>query len=329
MSTDREFDVLLRSWLDDATPSREPQGLLESVLATTSNNRPRPVWLVRLSGEPMREASHQGLNRFAPVALVATALAVTLLIAISLLLRPSQDVGPPPPAASEQATPSPAPTSPSATAIGETPPQPSGTVLTAGDHVSDLDAGLRITVPAGWINTEAGFFEYDLTGPAGRDAGAISFEAGPFHASQTLDCGGFGNGPYSAEGIVEQLVADHRLVTSQPQSVSIADLDGLMLDIELDPAWTHPCPDLCLGQPLSGCSTDMPAAGLLTRPTGPQFTMLGIFGDEHLRLFIFDRVDAGTCCRLAISIYAPDRAAFDAFLPDAMPIVLSYVPERQ
>ena len=101
-----------------------------------------------------------------------------------------------------------------------------------------------------------------------------------------------------------------------------------MLDIELDPAWTHPCPELCLRQPLSGCSTDMPAAGLLIRPGGPHFTMLGIFGDQHLRLFIFDRVDAGTCCRLAIAIYAPDRAAFDAFLPEAMPIVQSYVSER-
>ena len=67
MSADREFDVLLRSWLDDATPSREPEGLLESVLATTSNSRPRPAWLVRLSGEPMREASHPGPNRFAPL----------------------------------------------------------------------------------------------------------------------------------------------------------------------------------------------------------------------------------------------------------------------
>ena len=64
--------------------------------------------------------------------------------------------------------------------------------------------------------------QYDLTGPAGRDAGAISFEAGPFQASDTLDCGGIGTGPPSAEGIVEQLVADERLVTSEPRSVSIA-----------------------------------------------------------------------------------------------------------
>jgi hypothetical protein len=329
MSTDREFDVLLRSWLDDATPTREPEGLLESVLATTGNSRPHPVWIVRLGGEPMRETSHPGLNRFAPLALVATALAVTLLVAIGLLLRPSPDVGPPPPPAeSELATPSPATASPSATTIGETPSQPSGTALTAGDHVSSLDAGLRITVPAGWINTLDTFFVYDLTGPAGRDAGAISFEAGPFQASDSLDCDGIGNGEPSAQAIVERLASDERLVTSEPRSASIAGLDGFMLDIELDPAWTHPCPDLCLAQPLSGCSTDMPAAGLLTRPSSPQFTMLGIFGDQHLRLFIHDPAGTGTCCSLAIAIYAPDRAAFDAFLTEAMPVVESYVSER-
>ena len=325
MSTQREFDALLRTWLEEATPPREPQGLLESVLATTAKSRSRPLWLVRLSGEPMREATHLGLNRFAPLALVATALAVTLLVGIGLLLRPSPDVGPPaPPAESELATPSPSTASPSATIVGEMPPEPSGTLLPAGDDNSQLDGGLRVTVPAGWINTEDGFFGYDLTGPAGRDAGAISFEPGPFQASDSLDCDGIGSGLPSADGIVEQLTADERLVTSEPRSVSIAGLDGLMLDIELDPGWTQPCPDLCLRQPLSGCSTDMPAAPLLIRPSGPHFTMLGIFGDQHVRLFIHDR--AGTersCCSLAIAIYAPDRAAFEAFLVEAMPIVES------
>ncbi len=326
MTTQREFDELLRSWLEDATPPREPQGMLESVLATTINSRPRPAWLVRLSGEPMREAaSRPGLNRFAPLALVTTALAVTLLVAIGLLLRPSSDVGPPPPPAeTELPTPSPPTASPSATIVGETAPEPSGTLLPAGDHTSSLDGGLRITVPAGWINTEDGFFGYDLTGPAGRDAGAISFEPGPFQASDSLDCDGIGSGLPSADGIVGQLVSDERLVTSEPRSVSIAGLDGLMLDIELDPTWTHACPDLCLSQPLSGCSTDMPAAGLLTRPSGPHFTMLGIFGDQHLRLFIHDAVGTErSCCSLAIAVYAPDRAAFDAFLAQAMPIVES------
>jgi len=327
MSADREFDVLLRTWLDEATPSHEPQGLLESVLATTSNSRPRPAWLVRLSGEPMRGARHPVLHRFAPVALVAAALAVTLLIGIGLLLRPSGVGPPPPPPASEQATPSPTPASPSATAIGQTPLEPSGTVLTAGDHVSSLDAGLRISVPAGWVNTEGGFFQYDLTGPAGRDAGAISFLAGPFQTTDAPDCR-MGTGVSLADGIVQRLARDERLITSEPQAASVAGLDGFMLDIELNPTWTHPCPDLCLSQPLSGCSTDMPAAGLLARPAGPQFTMLGIFGDQHMRLFVHDWAGTESCCSLAIAIYAPDRAAFDAFLPEAIPVVESYVSER-
>ena len=83
--------------------------------------------------------------------------------------------------------------------------------------MSSLDAGLRITVPAGWINTEGGFFQYDLTGPAGRDAGAISFEAGPFQASDTPDCGGSGTDVPRLTASSSGWRRDERLVTSEPR----------------------------------------------------------------------------------------------------------------
>lgn len=107
MTSEREFDALLRSWFEESAPSGQPQGLLESVVTATAHTRPRPAWLVRLRGEPMPEIDHPGLNRFAPLALVATALVVALLIGIGLLVR-SPNVGPSPvPGPTHQATPEP------------------------------------------------------------------------------------------------------------------------------------------------------------------------------------------------------------------------------
>lgn len=94
MTSGREFDALLRSWFDESASSGPPQGLLESVLTATAHTRPRPAWLVGLHGEPMLETGHSGLNRFAPIALAATAVVVAILIGIGLLVRLT-NVGPP------------------------------------------------------------------------------------------------------------------------------------------------------------------------------------------------------------------------------------------
>jgi len=94
MTSERQFDALLRSWLDASAPSDTSQGLLESVVTATAHTRPRPAWLVRLGGEPMPQAGRGELNRFAPLAIAATALIVAVLIGISVLVgRPN--VGPP------------------------------------------------------------------------------------------------------------------------------------------------------------------------------------------------------------------------------------------
>ncbi|MDH4335109.1 MAG: hypothetical protein OEW24_07620 [Chloroflexota bacterium] len=95
MTSEREFGVLLRSWFDASAPSTQPEGLLESVVTATAHTRPRPGWLVRLGGEPMPDQTRAGLNRFAPLALAATAVVVAVLIGIGFLVR-SPNVGPSP-----------------------------------------------------------------------------------------------------------------------------------------------------------------------------------------------------------------------------------------
>jgi hypothetical protein len=95
MTSEREFNALLRSWFEESAPSGQPQGLLESVLTATAHTRPRPAWLVGLRGKPMPETGRSGLNRFASLALVATVVVVAILIGIGILVRPP-NVGPSP-----------------------------------------------------------------------------------------------------------------------------------------------------------------------------------------------------------------------------------------
>ncbi|MEX2137376.1 MAG: kelch repeat-containing protein [Chloroflexota bacterium] len=95
MTSDRQFEALLRSWFDESAPSGNPRDLLESVVTATGGTRPRAAWLVRLRGEPMPETDRSRLNRSVPLAIAATGLVVAVLVAIGLVLR-STNVGPPP-----------------------------------------------------------------------------------------------------------------------------------------------------------------------------------------------------------------------------------------
>ena len=99
MTTDREFDALLRSWFDEAAGSASSDQVLASVLTKTARIRPRPAWLARLVGEPMADDGHAGVHRIVPVALAATALIVAVLVGLSIITR-SPNVGPPPSSAS-------------------------------------------------------------------------------------------------------------------------------------------------------------------------------------------------------------------------------------
>ena len=95
MTSEREFDALLRTWFDESAPPGEPEGLLETVVTSVAHTRPRPAWLVRLRGEPMADPGSVGLNRFAPVALIGLVV-ILILVAVGLFVRPP-NIGPPPP----------------------------------------------------------------------------------------------------------------------------------------------------------------------------------------------------------------------------------------
>ena len=95
MTSEREFDALLRIWFDDSAPSGTFPSLLESVVTATAHSHPRPAWLVTLRGGSMPEAGRPGLYRLAPFG-VATAIVVAVLIGVALFVRQSPNVGPSP-----------------------------------------------------------------------------------------------------------------------------------------------------------------------------------------------------------------------------------------
>jgi Tol biopolymer transport system component len=112
MTSERDFDNLLRSWLDESAQTPPHTGrALASVLSETAHTRPRSAWLVRLGGEPMPDLSRSALNRMVPLGLAALAAVVVLAIGIGLISRASEKVGNPTPVPipTQGATPTPGP----------------------------------------------------------------------------------------------------------------------------------------------------------------------------------------------------------------------------
>jgi hypothetical protein len=126
MSTDRDLDRIVRSWMDEgvnALPDRVLDLVLDQIPATPQR---RPSWLARRF--PI-------LTTYARFGLVAAAVVLAAVIGIGLFGR---SVGGPPPSP----TPSPTPA-----------PLRGGQVLEAGTYrVTVLGTGdATITVPAGWL----------------------------------------------------------------------------------------------------------------------------------------------------------------------------------
>jgi hypothetical protein len=119
MTSEHEFETLLRSWLDESaqTPAH-PDRALASALSETARTRPRPAWLVRLGGEPMGDGSRAGLHRIVPIGLAAATILVAVAIGVGFILRPDRNIGPSPaprqsvrPSPTSNATPIPRPAS--------------------------------------------------------------------------------------------------------------------------------------------------------------------------------------------------------------------------
>jgi len=84
MSGERDLDGLLRTWLDAAAPTGQPDGLLESTLARTSRSRPRPGWLAGLIGEALPDSRQTTRRQLLAFAVAAAVVAVMAVIGVQL-----------------------------------------------------------------------------------------------------------------------------------------------------------------------------------------------------------------------------------------------------
>jgi hypothetical protein len=97
--------------------------------------------------------------------------------------------------------------------------------------------------------------------------------------------------------LVDSVVADEALVTSEPVDVTIGDLTGTRVDVHLDPEWTESCTP----------NPDDP-------PTKDD-------KDYRGRFIFLDTPDGG---KMLIIVDSVSSADFEPFLAEAMPIVESF-----
>ena len=118
-----------------------------------------------------------------------------------------------------------------------------------GECLGPLDAGtyttqvfsppITYTVPDGWQNGEdlPGNFLLQLQGDA-RYLGIDRDIAAPMECEEAPEPGV----EQTVSALTAWLTEHEGLVTTEPQPVSVGGLDGVYLDISLDPAWTVGCP---------------------------------------------------------------------------------------
>jgi hypothetical protein len=108
------------------------------------------------------------------------------------------------------------------------------------------------------------------------------------------DATGLFQGSTAAE-IVDGIVANEALSTSDPVDVTIGGLSGRQVDVQISPDWSGTC----------------------APPQEPQRHWMG----QRLRIIVLDRPVAGT---IGIGIGSKYAADFEAFLAEAMPIIESW-----
>ncbi|MEP7039944.1 MAG: kelch repeat-containing protein [Chloroflexota bacterium] len=143
MTTDRDFDALMRSWFDASAAPAQPQDLVEAVRTATARDRPRSRRLARLGGDPMPAMVRSGLSRLALTGLAAVAIVSAIALLVVLVGRPWREVGPEPHESASQEASQEATASPRAASWMLT-----GTMMNGGDgHAAVLLPDGRVLVP--------------------------------------------------------------------------------------------------------------------------------------------------------------------------------------
>jgi len=173
---------------------------------------------------------------------------------------------------------------------------------------------MSYTVPAGWSNPEDGFSGYVLAQQNAPEFTAIYLFADVRAHAQGTDCAEILDPTVgtSAADITDYLTKLPSAATTKPAPVTIGGLRGSTLDVSVDPSWTGTCP----------YSGGKPAAQLFSDADPNSDFDWGLVGDGRLRLFVLALPNDRT---LLIDIESTDKPTWDVFLPEAMPVVQSFV----
>ena len=176
--------------------------------------------------------------------------------------------------------------------------------------------GLTYTVPDGWANASDWPETFELV-PAAElppidDAdrtGGIGVFTQPAALTQDPPCSdqvepGVGR---TVDDLVSWLGTVPGLATTEPTPITIDGRSGQMLDLSLDPSWTGICNE---------SDPDKTPIVVYLNPGA-----VGMRGDERARLILLDLGDGDV---VAIAVGTRDQASFDAFIPEAMPVIESF-----
>lgn len=180
-------------------------------------------------------------------------------------------------------------------------------ILPAGSQTTRrFLTGSTFTVPEGWVNDSDNAAIYTLfpDTPANEAQYALSNEMAQNillvarvenNMFAICDATGLFQGGTAAE-VIDALVADDALSTTEPVDVTIGGLSGRQIDVQLSPDWTGSC---------------LRSGDTRTRDYR---------GDRH-RIILLDVPGSGT---MGIAMGSLASADFEAFLAEAMPIVESF-----
>jgi hypothetical protein len=295
MTSDVRFERLVEELLLENAPAVAPDELISDVLAATRRTRRWPAWLARIRERPLRVNERVVVGSPALRAGYAAGVAVLAVVvgiggvigAASLLAGPSEPAATPTPVATAQ---------------------PTTISLPVRIDSADFQPPFTFQAPLGWLRADEASDYYRFASP--DSGGAIILQPNPIIASDENDCQGLAalDGATTVDGIIGALSSDSRLATSSPRSVTVGQLVGLAIDVELDPAWTGTC----------SWSDGNPAASILTSPdgSGPLF---GLQQSERARIVL---VDVGEDV-VAIVVEGQDSSRFDSLTTEAMPMIES------
>jgi hypothetical protein len=182
-----------------------------------------------------------------------------------------------------------------------------------GGTWNPLFGGVTYTVPNGWANAADWPESFDLVpvselppvDPENRSR-SIVLNTQPSAMSQDKPCSDTVQlgVTRTVDALVTWVGTVPGLVTTTPHAITIDGHPGQWLDIRIDPAWTKTC-----GGPVT-----TPIVTYMMPGTG-------IIGTERERLILLDLGDGDV---LQILVWTKDQAGFDAFVPQAMPVIESF-----